>query len=188
MAYNEAVDLNDADLNGSWVELYHQSIPPDTVTESIHNGNMEKLLIEAQMESRTPSRPNSTVSSNRGSPKLPTSPKEWVNTETPQVETIGTETETIGADPIGTDWIWDWSSRPEIMPQGDWSGLYKHPRRYRLSVRNTKVMRDGIFCAENLPTLLISHACSFVLGAAVMFMYLKKYCNWAAVLTHHALD
>lgn len=175
MADNEAVDLID-DLNGSWVELYHQSIPPDTVTESIHNGNMEKLLIEAQQESRTPSRPNSTVSSNRGSPKLPTSPKEWVNTEGPQV------------DPIGTDWIWDWSSRPEIQPQGDLSGQYKHPRRYRLSVRNTKVMRDGIFCMENLPTLLISHACSFVLGAAVMFMYLKKYCNWAAVITQHALD
>lgn len=175
MADNEALDIND-DLNGSWVELYHQPVPSDTVTESIHNGSMEKLLIEAQQESRTPSRPNSTVSSNRGSPKLPTSPKEWVNTEIPQPE------------PIGTDWIWDWSSRPEIIQHGEWSGQYKHPRRYRLSVRNTKVMRDGIFCMENLPTLLISHACSFVLGAAVMFMYLKKYCNWAAVITHHTLD
>ncbi|XP_052832155.1 BCL2/adenovirus E1B 19 kDa protein-interacting protein 3-like [Octopus bimaculoides] len=177
MADNQFSELDD-DLTGSWVELCHQSLPADTDTfsESIHNGNMEKLLMEAQQESCSSSQANSAVSSNRGSPKISNSPKEWATHEMSQGESVG------------TDWIWDWSSRPEIQPVGDLSGYFKHPRRHRLSVRNTKVLRNGVFCMENLPTLLISHACSFVLGAAVMFMYLKKYCNWAAVIAHHALD
>ncbi|KAK2180603.1 hypothetical protein NP493_436g01045 [Ridgeia piscesae] len=51
------------------------------------------------------------------------------------------------------DWIWDWSSRPEVTPPS----------------------------LENLPALLFTHACTFFLGAAAMLFYLKKYCNWAAV-------
>ncbi|GAB1604930.1 BCL2/adenovirus E1B 19 kDa protein-interacting protein 3-like [Argonauta hians] len=177
MADNQFSSLDD-DLTGSWVELSHQPLPADsdTISESIHNGNMEKLLMEAQLESSSTSQANSTVSSKRGSPRMSNSPKEWATSEVSQGESLG------------TDWIWDWSSRPELQPVGDLSGYFKHPSRHRLSVRNPKVLRNGVFCMENLPTLLISHACSFVLGAAVMFMYLKKYCNWAAVIAHHALD
>ncbi|CAI9718865.1 adenovirus E1B 19 kDa protein-interacting 3-like [Octopus vulgaris] len=128
MADNQFSELDD-DLTGSWVELCHQSLPAetDTFSESIHNGNMEKLLMEAQQESCSSSQANSAVSSNRGSPKISNSPKEWATHEMSQGESVG------------TDWIWDWSSRPEIQPVG-------------------------------------------------MFMYLKKYCNWAAVIAHHALD
>jgi len=39
------------------------------------------------------------------------------------------------------------------------------PKRHKLSIRNTRLMRGILFVIENLPYLLVSHACSFVLGA-----------------------
>lgn len=205
----QRTDNRDEPLNDSWVELHFQNQlgrsaatteksgePPSYSGEppsfsrpiSIHNGQMEKLLLEAQKEgsrssSRVPSTAASTASS-RGSPKSPHSP----NNELASLP-IGT----IQEGPIGSgavlgsgqeaDWIWDWSSRPEALPPSQWGSQFKHPRRARLSVRNTGVMRSGPFCLENLPTLLLTHACTFIMGAAVMFMYLKKYCNWAVVTT-----
>ncbi|KAK6185348.1 hypothetical protein SNE40_007601 [Patella caerulea] len=167
------------ELNESWVELQQNpsmvsSLQGDLPhSHSSYNGNLEKLLIEAQRESRTPSRPNSKESSTRGSPKSPHSPNnEWVGDWREK------------QDP-GTDWIWDWSSRPEIQPNSDWTGRFKHPTakpgRHGLSVRHTRVMKNGVFSIENLPTLLLTHACTFFLGAAMMLIYVKKYCNWAVV-------
>lgn len=171
----------EGDLNDSWVELQFQQNAAASSTEptietpqaSIYNGNLEKLLIEAQRESRTPSHANSKESSARGSPKSPHSPSEWASADWRTKQ-----------DP-GTDWIWDWSSGPEVQPQSDWNGKFRHPgskpRRTPLSIRKSPVLKSGIFRLENLPTLLLTHACTFFLGAAVMFMYLKKYCNWAVV-------
>jgi len=48
-----------------WVELGGGVTPP-VEAQSIYNGNLEKLLIEAQRESRSSSRPNSKESSARG--------------------------------------------------------------------------------------------------------------------------
>ncbi|XP_041369329.1 BCL2/adenovirus E1B 19 kDa protein-interacting protein 3-like isoform X2 [Gigantopelta aegis] len=166
------------DLNDSWIELQNSSPSQTQLTDpaalhSVYNGNLEKLLIEAQRESRTPSRPNSKESSTRGSPKSPHSPNnewagEWRSRQDP-----------------GTDWIWDWSSRPEVMPPGDWNGKFRHPmtkpRQHPLSVRHTNALRRAVFTLENLPTLLLTHAATFVLGAAVMFLFAKKYWNMAAI-------
>ncbi|XP_064603746.1 BCL2/adenovirus E1B 19 kDa protein-interacting protein 3-like [Liolophura sinensis] len=158
------------DLNESWVELGPRET--DGVTShSVHHGNLEKLLIEAQRESRSSSQQTSTASSLRGSPKSPHSPNN---------ELAPSDFRTIQEEP-GTDWIWDWSSMPTAQPPSDWGSRFKHPKKNRLSVRNTRVMQNGVFCLENLPTLLLSHAASFFLGAAVMLVYLKKYCNWATV-------
>ncbi|PVD30193.1 hypothetical protein C0Q70_09455 [Pomacea canaliculata] len=163
----------------SWVELQTATPPAEPTIEtphpSIYNGSLEKLLIEAQRESRTPSHANSKESSARGSPKSPHSPNsEWSTGDWKTKE-----------DP-GTDWIWDWSSGPEVQPQGDWNGKFRHPiskpRRTPLSIRKSPVMKTNIFHLENLSTLLLTHACTFFLGAAVMFIYLKKYCNLAAVV------
>uniref|UniRef100_A0A673STW3 BCL2 interacting protein 3 n=1 Tax=Suricata suricatta TaxID=37032 RepID=A0A673STW3_SURSU len=67
-----------------------------------------------------------------------------------------------------SDWIWDWSSRPENVPPKEL--LFKHPRRTAtLSMRNTSVMKKGgIFSAEFLkvflPSLLLSHLLAIGLG------------------------
>jgi len=172
-------NVTEDSLNESWVELHFQnqaelqqlatenssSRPPSSLQSSM-NGNYERLLIEAQNESRTTSN-----ASSRGSPKGPHSP---TTQDVPKQFEAG-------------DWIWDWSSRPEAIPPTDIHLKYKHPvsvrptaRKAKLSVRNTSVMRNGLFCLENLPALFLTHACTFFLGAATMFIYLKKYCKLSA--------
>uniref|UniRef100_K1RL95 BCL2/adenovirus E1B 19 kDa protein-interacting protein 3 n=1 Tax=Magallana gigas TaxID=29159 RepID=K1RL95_MAGGI len=117
---------------------------------SIHNGNseVEKLLIEAQKESRSPSRANSKESSAQGSPKSPHSP----NNELQE-----------SRDP-GTEWIWDWSSRPEANPPLEWKERFKRPAT---SVRNTRVMKTMFFSWENLPYIVCSSTIAFISGAAM---------------------
>lgn len=177
MSASQATQSKD-NLQDSWVELHYQnnrngqngagnSQEPES-SQLIYPESIEKLLIEAQKESRTPSRNNSRETSARGSPKSPHSPSNEL--------AINGQDE---RDP-GTDWIWDWSSRPEMMPPSDFNGKFRHPptRRNKLSVRNTPVMRSGIFrvfSLENLPILLLSHACAVFLGAAGLFMFLKKF-------------
>lgn len=169
-------------LNESWVELHFQQQAENQTRngnngngnngngqslQSALNGNYERLLIEAQRENSSKATSNA---SSRGSPKGSNSPVP-ASQDTQQFQTA--------------EWIWDWSSRPEVQPPSEWK--FKHPaapppRRTKLSVRNTKVMRQdgGVFCLENLPVLFLTHACSFVLGAATVFIYLKKCCNLTA--------
>uniref|UniRef100_A0A0B7AQG1 BCL2/adenovirus E1B 19 kDa protein-interacting protein 3 n=1 Tax=Arion vulgaris TaxID=1028688 RepID=A0A0B7AQG1_9EUPU len=180
------------DLNDSWVELHcdmHGKVGSDTLPESSstdpavsYTDSMEKLLMDAQRESATPSRPNSNESSIRGSPKIPASPNsEWSNEEWRTKQ-----------DP-GTDWIWDWSSRPELQNSFDnLSEKFRHPgskvSRTPLSVRNTQVMKKTrLFSWANIRTLLFTHACTFVLGAAAVFLYFKRYCSFPSI-AHVALD
>lgn len=191
-------------MNDSWVELHYQSSPlksgqtVDVMSSSTDpanditpqlplscsTGSMERLLIDAQRESRTPSRPNSNQSSQGGSPKSPSSPNsEWSNDDWRSKQ-----------DP-GTEWMWDWSSRPEVQQSIDsMCEKFRHPssvgskRHSLLSVRNTRVMsKTRLFSLANLPTLLLTHACTFFLGAAAVIIYFKKYCNISAI-AHASLD
>ncbi|XP_064630141.1 BCL2/adenovirus E1B 19 kDa protein-interacting protein 3-like [Lineus longissimus] len=170
------INAQEENLNDSWVELHYQNHGhgPDqsgvTSVHSVHNGNMERLLMEAQRDSssKASSNASSRGASSRGSPRGPHSP----NSELATGE--------VGKEIVVSDWIWDWSSRPETNPPSEWKFKHPKPRHHKLSVRNTGVMRSGIFRMENLPMLLLTHACTFFLGAATMFIYLKKYCNWSA--------
>lgn len=171
----------DCESNEAWVELHLQHTT--TVTEpsiwipqeSIHDGSLEKLLIDAQHESCAASRTNSKEPSAGGSPRSSHSPStEW---------SIG-EWQTK-QDP-GTDWIWDWSSGPEVQPMSDWGHKFRHPigkpRFPSARIPKSTNTKPSFFHLDNLPTLLLTHACTFVFGAALMFIYLKKYCNWNVVV------
>jgi len=156
------------------------------------SGQMEQLLLEAQRESRGSSRFNSQPSSSRGSPKSPHSPNNEM-VAVPAIPPIQEGQVLQAVQQIPTDWIWDWSSRPEALPHhnngssdGSTSRVYQHPRRNRLSVRNTPVMRSGGLY-QHLSTLLMTHAASFIIGAAAMFLYLKKYCNWSPPIKSSAI-
>lgn len=199
MASTQRSDSREDTLNDSWVELHFQQLAnsgtstPRTYPSIIHSSAMEKLLLEAQRDlSRGSSRGSSrvasatsTAASSRGSPKSPHSP----NNE-PSTLGLFSEISTIQERPASdtssqegnTDWIWEWSSRPEAVPPSEFGSKFKHPRRHKLSVRNTAVMTSGVFALENLPFLILTHACTFFLGAAAMLIYLKKFCKWTAMV------
>ncbi|KAJ3605064.1 hypothetical protein NHX12_027114 [Muraenolepis orangiensis] len=156
-------------LNGSWVELemnrgstdLSQSSPagPRHVpsSSSIHNGDMEKILLDAQHES---SRSNSSCDS----PPRPHTPQD-------DGQIIFDVDVTRDRDSQDTDWVADWSSRPENIPPKEFH--FRHPRRpATLSMRKTAAMKKGgLFSAEFLkvfiPSLIISHVLALGIGVYI---------------------
>jgi len=158
-------------LNESWVEVgsgnqntANSSPVPLRTTKDV----MEKLLLEAQKESSSTSHADSQASSKSSS-----------NGDRAANSSPQADVESL-ADLKEKDWIWDWSSRPEICPPSDTVVRLKHPgegssQRCRLSIRNTWIMRSLLFSMENLPLLIVTHAFSFILGATTMFVCLRRY-------------
>jgi len=160
---------NDERLNESWVEVVEGqagSVSQSPVPARAVNSAMEKLLLEAQKESSSSaSHADSPASSNSSTRSF--NGDRAANSESPQAD----------ADLKGTDWVWDWSSRPEAIPPSGTASHLKHPtsQRCRFSIRNTRVMSGLYLSLEHLPMLLISHACSFLLGATTMFIYMRRF-------------
>ncbi|XP_028317986.1 BCL2 interacting protein 3 like b isoform X2 [Gouania willdenowi] len=190
-------------LNGSWVELEmsrgHQvptDLPPQVEEEeaesmvgglehvpsssSIHNGDMEKILLDAQHES---SRSNSSCDS---PPRAPTPPEKENEEEEGQImfdvdlssrrdsqseEDVLEKDQDMDLLMKDSDWVSDWSSRPENIPPKEFH--FRHPRRsVTLSMRKTGAMKKGgIFSAEFLrvfiPSLVMSHILALGLGVYI---------------------
>ncbi|XP_014165747.2 BCL2/adenovirus E1B 19 kDa protein-interacting protein 3 [Geospiza fortis] len=177
-------------LPGSWVELHfsngsgsgssvstgsQEQVPASL---SIHNGDMEKILLDAQHES---GRSSSRESSHCDSPPRSQTPQDSHRALEIESHSSGEKNSFQSEEDFlerrreverllkkNADWIWDWSSRPENIPPKEF--LFKHPRRTAtLSMRNTSVMKKGgIFSAEFLkvflPSLLLSHLLAIGLG------------------------
>ncbi|XP_023786122.1 BCL2/adenovirus E1B 19 kDa protein-interacting protein 3 [Cyanistes caeruleus] len=173
---------------GSWVELHFSSSSGSSVSAgsqeqvpaslSIHNGDMEKILLDAQHES---GRSSSRESSHCDSPPRSQTPQDSHRALEIESHSSGEKNSFQSEEDFlerrreverllrkNADWIWDWSSRPENIPPKEF--LFKHPRRTAtLSMRNTSVMKKGgIFSAEFLkvflPSLLLSHLLAIGLG------------------------
>ncbi|CAL8336147.1 BCL2 interacting protein 3 like a isoform X1 [Gadus morhua] len=150
-------------------------------SSSIHNGDMEKILLDAQHES-------SQSSSSCNSPHRPPSPDHdqdegQITFDVDMSSTRGSqseEEEEADAEKdreedilmnTGDDWVNDWSSRPENIPPKEFH--FKHPRRSgSLSMRKSGVMKKGgVFSAEFLkvfiPSLLLSHIIAIGLGVYI---------------------
>ncbi|XP_034464355.1 BCL2 interacting protein 4 [Hippoglossus hippoglossus] len=166
-------------LQGSWVELHFSGNASQSTSHhgsqeqiptSILEGDVEKMLLDAQHESGR--------SSSRGSSKC-NSP---LRAQTPLVLWRGSEGNSSQSDEDfqetrrevenlmkkNADWIWDWSSRPENNPPKEF--LLKHTKHSTpLSIRNTSVMKKGGILSADflklfLPSLIISHILAVGLG------------------------
>uniref|UniRef100_A0A3P9QEQ4 BCL2 interacting protein 3 like b n=1 Tax=Poecilia reticulata TaxID=8081 RepID=A0A3P9QEQ4_POERE len=127
-------------------------------SSSIHNGDMEKILLDAQHES---SRSNSSCDS----PPRPHSPQDegqiifdvdTTGRRDSQEDALDKERD-MDILMKDADWVADWSSRPENIPP---------------NMRKTGAMKKGgIFSAEFLkvfiPSLLLSHILALGLGVYI---------------------
>ncbi|XP_015236904.1 BCL2/adenovirus E1B 19 kDa protein-interacting protein 3 [Cyprinodon tularosa] len=154
-------------LYGSWVEVEEliaalsrsESLtgPQDSVSSALQ-GEQERILLEAQLECERSrdSPPQVMTPRSAGSPR-PNSEQDS------DCIPIQEESERRG----DTDWVWDWSSRPENMPPKEF--VFQHPKQpSSLSVRKTEVMKRGIFSSDVLlilvPSLLASHLLTLGVG------------------------
>ncbi|KAL2100169.1 hypothetical protein ACEWY4_004563 [Coilia grayii] len=163
----------DDTLNGSWVELeglvgavsQRESLTgPQDTTSSFLQGELERILQEAQLESERNSHTDSPpqVITPRTSPR----PASEGGSSSSSTDCI-----TIQSDDndrrLSAEWVWDWSSRPENLPPKEF--VFQHPKQSgTMSVRKSEVMKSRIFSSDMLllllPSLLASHALTLGLG------------------------
>ncbi|XP_036402821.1 BCL2/adenovirus E1B 19 kDa protein-interacting protein 3-like [Megalops cyprinoides] len=175
---------SEENLQGSWVELHFSSGSGSVGSRSsqeqpaafLQEGDMERMLLEAQRES---GRSSSRGSSHCDSPPRSQTPLHVCrssdvcssgekNSSQSEEDFLERRREVDNLMKKNADWIWDWSSRPENIPPKEF--LLKHPKRAgALSIRNTRVMKKGgLLSAEFLkvflPSVLISHILALGIG------------------------
>uniref|UniRef100_A0A3Q2Y0B5 BCL2 interacting protein 3 like b n=1 Tax=Hippocampus comes TaxID=109280 RepID=A0A3Q2Y0B5_HIPCM len=164
-------------LRSYWVELLSRSLFWRAMvgalehvpsSSSIHNGDMEKILLDAQHES---SRSNSSCDrwANEGQIIFDVDVTSRRDSQTE--EDVLDKERDMDILMKDADWVADWSSRPENIPPKEFH--FCHPRRsVTLSMRKTGAMKKGgFFSAEFLkvfiPSLLISHILALGLGVYI---------------------
>lgn len=178
------------DLQESWVEL----APPSrgsgsSITTCTDTGViLERLLIDAQQSLQSlQSVPSSAKDSRRHSPK---------SLQSPHVEfETGFETIKYRLTTRDTDWIWDWSSRPEALPPKEWRSRRPNSRGslttppnspvpsqdggHFLSLRHSKWMRSRLVSSEVMWGFVLSNFVTFLLGTCIGF-YVARKCGDAS--------
>lgn len=175
MAYS-VKSLDEENLIDSWVDLNISDVSRGSdgsqkrstpISSYINSGKLEKLLWEAQRESCHSSAFGSGISSRKESPKSPRSPL----TEEPALDGMIPCQFDIGQRRHGsTDWIWEWSSKPDQRPPKEWK--LQHPKPI-LSLRNSKAVKSGLFSTEMLTILIVSNLISVLIGTGIG-LYVSK--------------
>ncbi|XP_041761010.1 BCL2/adenovirus E1B 19 kDa protein-interacting protein 3 [Anopheles merus] len=141
-----------------------------------------RLLREAQRdESKESSRVASLTSTRKNSPRgSPKSPPNSPNTELAATEEDLRNVYINYVNKDGdivkdTDWVWDWSSRPDQQPPKDWK--FEHPNQTQeernkpihagYSIRQVRVGKNSLFSREFLYSIVLTNVLSLLLGAGI---------------------
>lgn len=141
-----------------------------------------RLLREAQRESEASSRVASLTSSRKNSPRgSPKSPPNSPNTELAATEEDLRNVYINYVNKDGdivkdTDWVWDWSSRPDQQPPKDWK--FEHPKQSSqqdnnkpihagYSIRQYRLGKTSLFSREFLYSIVLTNVLSLLLGAGI---------------------
>ncbi|XP_026689119.1 BCL2/adenovirus E1B 19 kDa protein-interacting protein 3 [Diaphorina citri] len=163
----------------SWVELNAQSCVTSERTTPLPFASSEeylRLLKEAQRESGHSSAQISKASSRIDTPRDSFSPKSPPNSPNTELSTeddhlkgvyinFANKDELVANFDKSTDWIWDWSSRPDQAPPKDWK--FRHPKSKSYSMRYAKVGKNSLFSKEVMYTLFVTNIISILLGTGV---------------------
>ncbi|KAF7490603.1 hypothetical protein SSS_03744 [Sarcoptes scabiei] len=151
-------------LNDSWIDI-NENFPSSCETPLhilVKNNNiaplqsLERLLLDAQKESGTPSFKGSWFGS------LPITPD---GLQTPPNSLYLRNTGDLNdRTKYNNDWIWDWSNRSDPTTK-DWTHL-KSDKKHRTTFRQW-VIRRGILSKEVLSLLLLTNVLSLILGAGI---------------------
>jgi len=179
----------------SWVEVTDQPTSPAPFDRSNPQGvgpdDYLRLLREAQRESNQSSAIVSLASTRKNSPhSSPKSPPNSPNTE-PAIE--GEELKGIyinyhSKDEVNiennTDWVWDWSSRPDQQPPKEWKFIHpisdnriQRKPGYGYSIRFAKVGGTSVFSRQVLYTMVITNLISLLLGTGIGYWLSRRSCD-----------
>ncbi|XP_015215528.1 BCL2/adenovirus E1B 19 kDa protein-interacting protein 3 [Lepisosteus oculatus] len=155
-------------LLGSWEELQACEAGvegPARTHSSLLQGELESILLEAQLESergsRTDSPPQVLSPRNRASPRTESEPGN--STEHPTVQSEEWQCPNTDVDRSGSSqWVWDWASRPENLPPKEF--LFQHPKQTgSLSERKRSFFSSDLLFLF-IPSILASHLLTLGLG------------------------
>lgn len=161
-------------LSDSWIEFSNNGIrSPGRITPLPFSFGDEylRLLREAQRESNQSSRVVSLTSSRRDTPKeSPKSPPNSPNLTEDELRGVYINYwNKDGGEYVNfqnTDWIWEWSSRPDQLPPKGWN--FQHPRRPTgYSMRTMRFGKNALFSREVLYSLLLTNVLSLIIGAGL---------------------
>lgn len=161
-------------LSDSWIEFSNNGIrSPGRITPLPFSFGDEylRLLREAQRESNQSSRVVSLTSSRRDTPKeSPKSPPNSPNLTDEELRGVYINYwNKDGGEYVNfqnTDWVWEWSSRPDQLPPKGWN--FKHPRRPAgYSMRTMRFGKNALFSREVLYSLLLTNFLSLIIGAGL---------------------
>lgn len=107
--------------------------------------------------------------------------KQLVNNSNNNNTNVKSENSTTSENNSNNDWMKYWSSRPQINPPKEWN--FVHPNSSKSKFNKLMINNDDIsshsklISKESIGKLIFTHMASFILGATLMFLLVRKHLN-----------